>query len=125
MGQFRSYTKSRRPGFSRKALRAYLQSNPDKKHRCGDAKACVVADYIADSFTFPKGTDTVHVFGSTIEFTNNRATTRDPCTSHVRLVYTAPKWVKRVVDKFDHIKGARGGLVTGSRCEEELSGILG
>jgi hypothetical protein len=124
MGKFRSYTKFRRPGFSRKALRAYLQSNPNKKHRCGDAKACVVADYIADSFTFPKGTDTVYVFGNTIEFSNDRATKLPPWPNRVRLVYTAPKWVKRVVDKFDHIKGARGGLVTGSRCEKELESLL-
>jgi hypothetical protein len=120
----REYTKFRRKGFSRKALRAYLQENPNKKHRCGDAKACVVADYIADSLPFPKGTDTVFVFGNTIEFGNNAALAAGADTTRVRKVYTAPRWVRKVVDKFDRIKGARSGLVTGSRCEKELADLL-
>ena len=118
-------TKFRRPGFSRKGLRSYLQNNPSKKHRCGDAKACVVADYIADELSFPKGTDTVFVFGNTIEFSNSAELTLHPLAKRVRMVYTAPRWVRKVVDKFDRIKGARSGLVTGSRCEKELADILG
>lgn len=115
-------TKFRRPGFSRKALRAYLESQPNKRHRCGDAQKCVVADFIADTIDFPKGTDRVQVWGSTITF---EASGKLPY-KHVE--YATPKWVQRVVKRFDRMNrrggGARYGLVTGERAAKELADIL-
>ena len=112
--------KYRRKGFSRKALRAYLKGAPQKKHRCGDSTNCVVANFIADSLPFPGGTDYVQVFGNTIRFgtkgAGHKSTDRE---------YDAPKWVRKVVDRFDRIKGTRNGLVTGQRAASELSELLG
>jgi len=111
--------KFRRKGFSRKALRAYLENNPQKKHKCGNSQKCVVADFIADTIPFPKGTDTVHVWGSSITFGSSlHGTMRE-------VEYTAPRWVDRVVRKFDRLKSTRSGYITGERCAKELSDILG
>jgi hypothetical protein len=109
--------KFRRKSFSRKALRAYLEANPNKKHRCGDAKACVLANFIADTQPFPKGTNKVAVWGTTVSFFPEDREYTDVT------VYELPKWCTKVVDRFDRIKGR--GNPTSKRALKELASIIG
>ena len=109
--------KFRRKGFSRRGLAMYLLKHPGQKHRCGDAKHCVVANYIASEVKFPKGYDTVKVFGQRIQFENS-------ARPFDTLNYVAPKWVLRTVDRFDRLR-SKSGMVTGKRAAKELANILG
>ena len=112
-------TKFRRKGFSRRGLAMYLLKHPGQKHRCGDAKHCVVANYIASEVKFPKGYDTVAVFGTRIEFSKSKQGIMQDT-----LNYDAPKWVDKVVRRFDRLR-SKSGQVTSKRAAKQLADILG
>lgn len=112
--------KYRRPGFSRRALKAYLTSGKGatKDHKCGDPRRCVVANFIADEVgQFPKGTDTVRVYGDRIAFEDE--------SGLVHVNYDAPRWVYNVVDRFDRSRQTmHKTYLTGAETAKVLDGVI-
>lgn len=108
--------KLRRKGFSRKGFRAYLETHPNQRHKCSDSEKCIVANYIANEVDFPKGLDRVQVWGNTVEFSNSKGIGGT-------ITYEAPKWVDRVVRRFDDIR-SKSGKVTSEKALKELQDLL-